>query len=358
VLRSIHQVLVGAAPGDAITEMARRLRTGLRELAPSEIYAFGIDPGTDPAVRPISELPEPQHGAVLVYHSSYGLPEITRILLHRRQPIVLVHHNVTPAKYFIDHDPRFAAGLEWARVELTHLRSRVALPVAVSDYNRLDLETLGYRDVRVIPAGVDPHRLMAQPSDPEFARMMASHVPGDFVIGVSQLLPHKRQDTLIAALHLVQHVHGLDLGLALVGPSRNAAFTDALRRFGAGLRVRNLWIVGRTTDRQLATVYRAASLFVSTSEHEGVGIPPLEAMAFGVPVIARAAGAVPDTMRGGGILLPEDAGPELFAEAIVRIHQEEALRQRLVHAGYERASAVGSADSVGDFVAMVSEVLG
>jgi glycosyltransferase involved in cell wall biosynthesis len=357
VTSSIHQVLVGAAPGDAITEMARRLRAGLQSVGASEIYAFGIDAGTDPAIRPLQELPPPDGSSMLVYHSSYGRPEMTDLLARRRQRLVLVHHNVTPSKYFIEHDPAFAVGLEWARTELTHLRDRVALAIAVSEYNRRDLEALGYRDVRVVHAGLEPMRLLSEPSDHAFEALLARTFPGGFVLGVSQLLPHKRQDTLIGAMHLVQYVHQHDLGLALIGPARMAGFAHGLERFAESLRVRPCWIVGRATDRQLAAAYRMADVFVSTSEHEGLGIPPLEAMAFGVPAIVRGAGGVPEAVGSAGLVLPEEAGPELFAEAIVRIRSDRRLRDAVVGAGHRRAAAVSAEDSVGEVVSLISQVM-
>lgn len=354
---SIHQVLVGAAPGDAITEMARHLRAGLRSVGESEIYAFGIDAGTDPVIRPLQELPPPDGSSVLVYHSSYGRPEITAVLARRRQRLVLVHHNVTPSKYFLEYDPAFAAGLEWARTELRHLRDRVVLAIADSEYNRSDLEALGYRDVRVVRAGLNLSRLLAEPPDRAFEAQLARTFPAGFVLGVSQLLPHKRQDTLIGAVHLVQYVHEHDLGLALIGPARMPGLALGLERFAERLRVRPCWIVGSVTDRQLAAAYRMADVFVSTSEHEGLGIPPLEAMAFGVPAIVRGVGGVPEAVGSGGLVLPEDAGPELFAEAIARIHSDRRLRDAVVGAGHRRVAAVSAEDSVGEFVSLISGVV-
>lgn len=357
-MTAVHQVLVGAAPGDAITEMARQLRAGLESLGPSEIFAFGIDAGTDPRIRPLHELPVPDPSTPIVYHASYGRPEVTEVLATRGQPIVLIHHNVTPTKYFIDHDPRFAAGLEWARVELAHLRDRVVLAVAVSDYNRADLHALGFDDVSVVPAGIDPFRLLREPSSAAFGTAIDAHVGGDYVLCVSQLLPHKRQEIVIGAMHLVQHVHGLDLGLLLVGAERMPRLAVALRRHAERLRVRNCWIAGHVTDRQLATAYRGASMLVSASEHEGVGIPPLEAMAFGVPVIARAVGGVPEAVADGGLLLPADAGPELFAEAIARVHTDAGARRALLVAGQRRAAQLSGPDSVARVVGLIEELVG
>ena len=156
------------------------------------------------------------------------------------------------------------------------------------------------------------------------------------MLGVSQLLPHKRQETLIQAVHLLQWCHGLDIGLVLVGAGRSPAYEQCLRDLVRGLRVESTWLAGRQSDRGLATIYRRASVFANPSEHEGLGIPPLEAMAFAVPTIVRDAGASAETVGDGALVLPDDAGPALFAEAIHRLVVDADLRGRLVAAGSRR----------------------
>src|SRR5690606_23825018 len=124
--RRIHQVLVGAGVGDAITTMAMALRTGLRSRGESEIYAQHLPPALVHEIAPLREFDDGRRGDVIVYHASFGDPDVTRFLLSRREPIVLVYHNITPSEFFVRHQPHFASGLEWGRHELRLLRDRVA----------------------------------------------------------------------------------------------------------------------------------------------------------------------------------------------------------------------------------------
>jgi glycosyltransferase involved in cell wall biosynthesis len=358
VTRRIHQVLVGAADGDAITSMAFTLRHRLRAIAESEIFAHYLPADGAIDVHPLHSLPSPGPSDVLVYHASYGEPAVTETLLARSEPIVLVHHNITPGEYFESFEPRFAEGLRWGRHELDLLRDRVVLAVADSTFNADDLAAHGYHDVHVIPAGVTPARLTRVAPDPAFAAAITAHFPDGYVIAVSQVLPHKRFEDLIEAMHLAQWVHGVRAGLMIVGRPRLPTYEHALRRFAVRLRVEPVLFTGAITDAQLSAAFRMASLHVTTSAHEGLAIPPLEAMAFGVPVIARAAGALAETIGDAGVVLPSDAGAGLLGEAIVAVLRDDTWRERMRRRGYARVDRLGTDDPGVAFTRLLAGAIG
>jgi glycosyltransferase involved in cell wall biosynthesis len=349
----IHQVLVGAGAGDAITSMARTLQRGLRTIGDSEIYAHFLGSDVAGQVLPLHTLPFGDADDVLVYHASFGSPDVTRVLLDRPERLVVVYHNITPSEHFVRVDPQFALGLEWGKHELRLLRDRVRLSVAVSEFNAADLRELGFDDVHVIPAGLHPSRLTGLDPDPHLADDLAHRFPGGYVLAVSQVLPHKRFHTVIEAMHLVQWVHELQLGLVVVGTPRLPSYLAALHRHAERLNVHRLWFAGGATDRTLATAFRLADSYVTVSAHEGLAIPPLEAMSFGVPVIARSAGALAETIGGGGLVLPPEAGPVLVSEAINEVHMNQDLRSRLRCAGRERVAEIERTDASGRFVELL-----
>ncbi len=92
---------------------------------------------------------------------------------------------------------------------------------------------------------------------------------------------------------------------------------------------------GHISFRQILAYYRTADAFLCMSEHEGFCVPVVEAMSFGVPVVARGMCAVPETMGNAGLLL-EDGRPEPAAAALHRVITDEGLRQRLAQAGEDR----------------------
>ena len=141
---------------------------------------------------------------------------------------------------------------------------------------------------------------------------------------------HARKDPLgaIEALALADS----DLRLVLVGPDKGAA-TEARRlvaRLGLGSRVE---FAGHVEKPALAALYRGAAALVFPSRYEGFGLPVLEAMASGTPVVATSAGAVPE-VAGGAAVLVEPGDPVGLARGIERALAD---RDRLVQAGLERA---------------------
>ncbi len=351
--RGIHQVLVGAGRGDAISSMARAIRAQLRQHGESEIYAYFIDPSCDDVVHIDRFSDHGRSGDIIVYHASYGAPEITRFLTSRRERIVLVYHNITPAELFVTYDPTFAQGLQWGRHELGLIREQVIAAVADSAFNAADLASMGYHDIAVIPAGLRPTSLTERSPNLTLDARIETMFPHGFVLSVSQILPHKRTQDLVAAMHLVQWVHRRQLGVVLVGNPRLAGYHAALNAFARRLNVQRIWFSGAVDDATLATLYRRVAMFVSTSQHEGLAIPPLEAMAFGVPVIARDAGAVADTVGDAAIVLPTNSGPALFAEAITTVDSDDQVRRHLTARGYQRVRAIEEAGHTAAFVERV-----
>jgi len=330
-LAGIHQVLAAAAAGDAITNSALEIRDILRTAGPSEVYARHISNEMEDNVRRLSEFPHRGAGDVILYHASIGEPLVHAFLLSRREPVVLVYHNVTPASYFERWDSKFAELLNLGRSELIELRHRVAIAVADSAFNAVELGAMGYDNVRIIPPVIDPYRLASCTPAPSVMYHLEHGLGGQFALYVGQLLPHKRPDILVHAMHIATTYLGLEMLLLFVGHFRLPAYRDVVVEMVRELNLPNVHFVGTVTSEELAAFYARARAVVTASEHEGFCVPLVEAMAFGKPIIARACGAVPETLGDGGLLLPHDAGPAMYAEALAavmddQVHQELAAR--------------------------------
>ena len=341
----VHQILAAAAPGDAITNAALEYRDVLRRVGPSEVFARHIAPSSAGEVLPLSDYRSCGSQGVLVYHASIGEPAVEAFLRSRHEPIVLVYHNITPAKYFEDLDETFAELLVLGRAELETIRPRVARAIAASQFNAAELEALGYEDVRVIHPVVDPSRLVRTTPDPNTVKHLDHAFPGPMLLFVGQLLPHKRPDLLVKAMHVATTYLGLEATLLLVGQNRFVRYADAISAQIRELNIRQVHVVGSVNDAQLAAMFRKATAFVTVSEHEGFCVPLLEAMAFDVPVIARACAAIPETVGDGGLLLPAWAGSELIAEAILNVVKDGALRADLAARGRRRLAEVTQVDA-------------
>jgi glycosyltransferase involved in cell wall biosynthesis len=188
-------------------------------------------------------------------------------------------------------------------------------------------------------------------------RLLERETVGPLLLYVGQALPHKRPEVLVQMQYLLTHHIGRTTSLALAGPPTlpqiNAAALEQARR----LRVPGCLFLGQLTENQLATLYRKASIFITASTHEGLCLPALEAMSFGIPVIARNAAALPDTIDNAGILLPEKAGPELFAEAVCELLDNPRLHQRFAKQGLRTSAEYSIEKTAASFMNLIKGVL-
>jgi L-malate glycosyltransferase len=336
----IHQVVVSASAGDAVTNAAFEIRGLLRGIGPSEIYARYLDPALTGEVLPLSEYGQRPSAAtgkdLLVYHASIGEPAVLSFLLERPERLVLLYHNITPPEHFAAHDPAFARLLADGRVELLALRERAELALGVSPYNARELEAMGFDRVGVSPLVLGIEQLLSLEPDPALTADLAERSDGPLVLFVGQLLPHKRPDLLLQAYYVLVSYLMPEAHLMVVGPARLEPYHQALRRLLSRLNLDHAYLPGQVTSAELAALYREATIFVTLSEHEGVCVPLLEAMAFGVPVIARAYAAIPETLDGAGLLLPAGDDPLLVAEAMAHLLEDKQLQADLVARGRRR----------------------
>ena len=334
----IHQVLLGAAEGDAITQMALALRSELQKFANSEIYALWQHGDLmKMSTKSIADIPPSEEVDILLYHSSIGWQDMTDFLLTRSEKMAISYHNITPSHFYEKFQPDFAKDLRLGRTELEMIRHKVVLAVADSTYNSNDLQQHGYTEVHVVPAGFSPKRLCNEIYDVQLLDEMGYQFPNGYVIAVGQVLPHKRIEEVLETMHIMNSTFWGNIGLVICGVARQVHYSEAILRFQKRCAMVNVRFTGAVSDRQLASYLRGSRVYLGMSDHEGLCIPPVEAMSLGVPVVIKGAGAVPETMGDGALVLPGQAGPVLASEAINAVLTDDFLRWRLINAGYQRA---------------------
>ena len=329
--RRVVQLLSGAGPYDAITNQALAWQRMLaRDGIEGEVMAAQLDPRLDGAVRRADELASrARPGDLLVIHYSAHAPALERALdLPGRK--LLVYHNITPAHYLWEHEPYVATVCALGRERLGAFAGRVDAAVAPSAFSARDLEEAGFGGVRVDRRLYEFDRDRLRPGSDRAPRRAAPTV-----LFVGRLSHNKRQDRIVKAFSLYQRTHAPDARLVLPGSPGSGTYGDHLAGIAREAGARNVELPGALPQDQLNAIYAGADAFVCLSEHEGFCIPLLEALHFGLPVVARRAAAVPEVLGDAGVLL-DDPDLATVAEAIDLCVRGDALRTELRDRGERR----------------------
>ena len=267
---------------------------------------------------------------LLVHYSAYA-PKL-RGVLDMPQRKLLISHNITPARWFWDHDPQAGGGL----------RARPQAAAAVRRGGRRRRRRVALQRARVRLGRSSSRSSSIPPGSARRARRRSetwTAPAAPTILFVGRLAPHKRQDAVIRAFELYRRRHAPDARLVLVGAPINWAYDAAMRALAEELSPGRVTIESGLTREQLAERWRSAHAFLCLSEHEGFCIPLLEAFHFGVPVIARAIGGVPEVAGDAALLLDDADDESVAAELLALAVGDGELRATLRARGAARVAA-------------------
>jgi glycosyltransferase involved in cell wall biosynthesis len=271
-----------------------------------------------------------REGVTLFHAPHYVLPPLVRC-----QSVVTIHdciHLMFP-QYL-----RNRAALAYARTSIAMAARRASRVITVSESSKRDI----LRFVDAPPEKIDviynayDERFAVEPREEDVVRVRERfQLTDEFVLYAGNVKPHKNLERLIQAFDLVRR-RGLDhLKLVVIGDevSKYAALRRAVHRHQLHKYVRFL---GYLPEETLAVMYRLAAVFVFPSLYEGFGLPPLEAMASGTPVVTSNVSSLPE-VAGDAARLVDPYDPEAIADGIHTVLTDEAARRSLRLKGLERA---------------------
>ena len=317
----------------------------------SELFALTIDDDLVDDVRPFSDAAA-RRGDVTIFH--YALPSpMTAAFAALDRGRVLQYHNVTPARYFASFDAGLFRLATLGREELATLAGRVDLALGDSEYNRQELEALGFGRTGVFPIAVDTSRITQPAERPALEQILDDGLVNFLFVG--RIAPNKKiEDHIRLAEYYKRYVDAYYRFIFVGRYDVVPRYYSMIRALMSEYRMLNdrFIFTGPVPDEELAVYYRHAAVYISLSEHEGFCVPLVEAMAADVPVLAYAAAAVPDTLGGAGVqFAPKDL--EYAAELLGALAFDDGLRAQVIAGQRRRLADFGDARVTRELTALL-----
>jgi L-malate glycosyltransferase len=351
----IHQVLATLGYGDAIGHEVLGIQQTLQRAGyESAIYVETADRRLEHLTLDYQDM----IGAIapddiLIHHFSLG-SRASRTSYALPGRMVLVYHNITPPEYFIGVHDHLIGQCFRGRRELTAYVDRCDLALGDSEYNRQELEALGFTRTGVLPVvpgfshlDVDPNPALVAEFDDGWTNVMF----------VGRVVPNKKFEDVIRAFHVYRTRHNPRSRLLLVGAySGFERYLVMLHALVARLGTPDVQFLGHVTNEELSALYDVADLFLCASEHEGFCVPLVEAFYKRLPVLAYAAAAVPATMDGAGVLY-DTRDPAEVARLMEAVLSDARLEEAILAAQDAALERLRGRDFAGTLLHHVEHVL-
>jgi glycosyltransferase involved in cell wall biosynthesis len=351
----IHQVLATLGYGDAIGHEVLGIQRVLRHAGyQSEIFVETADHRLESMTRDYRELVDHSHPDNLLFHHFSLGSRASRTAYALPDRMALIYHNITPPEYFVGVHRTLARQCFRGRRELQAYAERCDLALGDSEFNREDLEALGFPRTAVLPVVPDfshldrpANWLLARDFDDEWTN----------ILFVGRVIANKKIEDLIRFFHAYHTFYNARSRLLIVGAvSGFERYLAALHQLVATLGAEHVHFIGHVSDDELVAFYEVADLFLCASEHEGFCVPLVEAFYKQVPVLAYAATAVPATMDGAGVLF-DRKDPIHVATLMEAIVDDPSLQDRIVEAQLGAVHRLRSKDFAGTLLRFVEQIL-
>ena len=352
---AVHQVLATLGYGDAIGHEVLGIQRVLHASGyESDIFVETADPRLESLTRDYRELVEvscPDN--LLLHHFSIG-SKASRTAYALPDRMALIYHNITPPEYFAAVHRTLARQCFRGRREIHAYVDRCDMALGDSEFNRQDLESLGFDHTAVLPVVPDLSHL-DDPADWFVARQFDDEWTN--VLFVGRVIANKKIEDVIRCFHAYHTTFNPRSRLIIAGVFNLferyfAALTHLVNELG----LQHVHFAGHVSDAELIAYYEVADLFLCCSEHEGFCVPLVEAFYKQVPVLAYAATAVPATMDGAGVLF-DTKDPAYVAALMDGILSDPDLQDGMVAEQLAAVERLQAKDFDQTLLGFVSQIL-
>lgn len=326
----ILQIMPTVSFGDAVSSDARALHRVISEMGYNTgIYAENIDPrlSGDKTIDFVSELPHTTDEDIIIFHHSTGT-KLCEMLPKIKGHKIMIYHNVTPPHFFGKYSSSAEKVTRLGYENTEAIRPYIEYVIADSEYNADELRKMGYEcpiDVRPV---LIPFADYEKTPDEEMLKCYSDGYVN--IVFVGRIAPNKCQQDIIAAFaYYKKHIEPRSRLILVGSDSGMEQYGNSLKNYVNALSLDDVVFTGHISFPAILACYKAADVFLCMSEHEGFCVPLVEAMFFGVPIIAYDSSAVGGTLGGAGILT-SSKNPVFTAKLIDRVVHDEKLKSKLI----------------------------
>ena len=323
----IHQILPCFRDGDAIGNHTLEIQRIIRSWGyESRIFADDIHDDMRALAKSYKKLKgRALRDAILIYHFSVG-SDVSEFIKSLPNKKILIYHNITPASFLRGYDDYIREILEQGRDELKLFIGLCDLALADSEFNRLELAEMGFKNTGVLPIILNFDKYTHAP-DPKIINQYDDDAQNIMFVG--RIVPNKCQEDIILAFYFYKTYLNPKSRLFLIGMRGIERYDLMLEELVQKLQLDDVYFPGLITDAELAAYYQIADLLLCLSEHEGFNVPLLEAMYANIPILAYNATSIPYTLDGAGVLINQKRYEEI-AEMMDIVMTNRTLRAQIL----------------------------
>ena len=334
----VIQLLPSLAYGDAVGNDTIAIKELLKQAGykDTKIYAEHVGNGLNQDIAEhISNIPIISDEDVIIYHGSTGT-NINKMLPYLKGKKIMRYHNITPPQYFKDYSEAVYNNCKNGLQEMRNLSTTFDYCIAVSQYNKQDLENMGY----TCPIDVCPILIPFDDYKKEPSRKIIKKYKDEYytnILFVGRVAPNKKHEDILRAFTCYQKCYNSSSRLIFAGRySGMEQYYERLFNYAKELDILdNVIFTNHIKFDEILAWYNVADVFLCMSEHEGFCVPLMEAMYFNVPVIAYDNSAIAETLGGAGVLV-DNKEPDKIAWEIHKLIKNKEYSNEIIKAESKR----------------------
>lgn len=325
-IKSIHQFAFACSAGSGVTNSLFYVQKLLRELGfDSQIFSSSIPPELGDVIQPANAIPDDSDSILMVHHClGYDDTDWLFALAMRK---IMIYHNITPPA-LLPEGSELQKYAVLGREQLRTWQPHFFAAIGDSPLNSSELQAHAYPCVRTIPLLVDAERWTSS----SFSSARWFDLKDAYnLLFVGRICENKNQLALVELVHALSKLTHVPVRLILAGETTSPHYQERILKRVEELGMQSQFLMtGKLSDQDLVSLYQAVDVFVCMSEHEGFGMPLIEAMHFNLPVIAKNSSNIANTLGQAGWLLSETSSILEIATAIHSVMKEPALKRNLI----------------------------